>query len=77
MRPEQGDGMNQDIEAIRKQTEESLSHSSWGQFLNARSKLIHTWHAEGRTDAEIAATLSCDSLQVRMIRMNPLSARES
>lgn len=41
--------------------------SPWAAFLNARANLILEWRAEGRCFDEIAATLSCDPEQARLI----------
>lgn len=43
--------------------------SLWFTFLQVRAHLIDQWHGEGKTDFEIARTLSMDSAQVRHIRL--------
>lgn len=44
----------------------------WGDFLHVRHHLIVEWSEEGRTPAEIAATLSMDPEQVVLISLTPI-----
>lgn len=41
---------------------------AWARFLGARADVIDENHKEGWSDAQIAASLSMDTVQVRMIR---------
>lgn len=40
---------------------------AWGEFLEARTKLIHYWHNEGISFAEISELVSTDASQIQMI----------
>jgi hypothetical protein len=42
----------------------------WILFLNARAKLIQSFHDEGKDDVEIAQIVSADPEQITLIRLS-------